>query len=370
MVALARALEARGDRVSFATAAPLAATIRADGFEVDEVGLSFAEIGSRRAANPAFAGVAAAPDTMRMVNFTHSFAGYEVPPRLEGLRRVIRGRRPGLLVYEMAEFAGPLAAALERVPAANHAWGPMVEADVMEAAGAAAGAHWAAHGLEPPDRGGMYDHLYLDVAPASLQFPHVASVRRRQPLRPRPLEPASPEPAPWLEALGDRPVVAVTLGTVFNERPDILRSAVLGLGGTRFDVVIASGRSEAGRRLGPLPSNVQVHDWVPWAELVARSAVVVTHGGAGSTLGPLASGVPLVIIPLAADHFTNAGLAAAAGAAVVLDSRALDPEGLRAAVETALGEPVRAAAARVAAEIAAMPAPEVVAARLGAVGAG
>ncbi|MHB8687769.1 MAG: glycosyltransferase [Candidatus Dormibacteraceae bacterium] len=357
MVALARAIVEAGHQVRFATAEPLLATIRADGFEAERAGLSAPEIAERRTADPELA--AAVSTGMAMAFFSRSFAGFEVPPRFDDMMRIVHDWSPDLLVHEMSEFAGPLVAAVEGMPAVNHSYGPLVEARVMESAGAAAAEHWIAHGLSAPDRGGMYGRLYLDIAPPSLQFPYISTVPSVQPLRPVPLPGMNTRAAAtWLSLLGPQPVITVTFGTVFNNRLELYRVVIEALGNTDLQVVIASGRSEAAKSLGPLPSNIQLHEWVPWAELVARSSVVVTHGGAGSTLGPLSAGIPLVMIPLAADHFKNAGLVSATGAAVALDAGALNPSQLRDAVTTALGESARTAAQRIADEIGRMPSPE------------
>ncbi len=358
MVALATALLKAGHTVRFATSSPLDEAIRHDGFEVETVGLSVAEIGEAREKDPTWTD--SAGRRMRMVAFTKSFASFEVPPRLAGLRRVIQTWRPSLLIHETSEFAGPLAGALEDVPTVNHSFGLLVEADVMAAASDAAARHWLDNGLSAPDRGGMYGRLYLDIAPPSLQYPHITSVTSVQPLRPVPLQLTTDEPPEWLSKLGRSPVVTVTFGTVFNNRIDLYRAVIDGLAETDLDVVIASGRSEAAKALVTLPPNIQVHEWVPWSLLLAHSAVVVSHGGASSTLGPLSFGLPLVVIPLGADHFTNAGLMSSAGAAIVLEAETVTPTALRDAVTTALVGPPRTAARRIGAEIAEMPAPEAV----------
>ena len=70
--------------------------------------------------------------------------------------------------------------------------------------------------------------------------------------------------------------------------------------------------------LGPQPSNVHVHQYIPQELLLPHCAAVVTHGGAGSTLGALAFGLPLLVVPQGADHFYNADRVVAAGAAVQL----------------------------------------------------
>ena len=355
MVALARAILEAGHQLRFATAEPLLATIRADGFETEPAGLSWAEIAARRTADPGLA-EALASSGMAMAYFTRSFAGFEVPPRVVDLRRIVGNWRPDLLVHEMSEFAGPLVAAVEGIPAVNHSYGPLVEAHVMASAGSAAAEHWVAEGLPPPDRGGMYRNLYLDIAPPSLQFPYISTVPSVQPMRPIALPGAKTQVAPWLAELG-RPVITVTFGTVFNNRLNLYRTVIDALGNTDLVVVIASGRSEAAQSLGSLPSNVQLHEWVPWAELLARTSVVVTHGGAGSTLGPLSLGIPLVMIPLAADHFKNAGLVSATGAAVALDAEVVTPSELRDAVMTALGQSARLAAQGISEEMCRMPSP-------------
>jgi UDP:flavonoid glycosyltransferase YjiC (YdhE family) len=73
------------------------------------------------------------------------------------------------------------------------------------------------------------------------------------------------------------------------------------------------------------------------------------------TLGALAHGLPLVLVPQAADQFDNAARAVAAGAAIELRPDALMAESVRAAVDRILSEPsFTEAAARIATEIEAM----------------
>ncbi len=55
-----------------------------------------------------------------------------------------------------------------------------------------------------------------------------------------------------------------------------------------------------------LPSLVRHFPYVPFSELLPRSAAVVHHGGIGSTAQGLAAGVPQLVMPLAHDQFDNA----------------------------------------------------------------
>ena len=89
--------------------------------------------------------------------------------------------------------------------------------------------------------------------------------------------------------------------------------------------------------------------------MLPRSAAVVSHGGSGTTLGALAHGLPLVLVPQAADQFDNASRAEAAGAAIVLRPGEVTAASVSAALERVLGKPAFAQAARrLAAEIEAM----------------
>ncbi len=46
--------------------------------------------------------------------------------------------------------------------------------------------------------------------------------------------------------------------------------------------------------------------FVPQGALLARCRLVITHGGSGTMLGALASGVPLLMTPRGADQYDNA----------------------------------------------------------------
>ena len=64
---------------------------------------------------------------------------------------------------------------------------------------------------------------------------------------------------------------------------------------------------------------MRVERWVAQAELMPHTAAMVGHAGAGSTLGALAAGVPMALVPLFADQPFNARRVADLGAAIALD---------------------------------------------------
>jgi UDP:flavonoid glycosyltransferase YjiC (YdhE family) len=356
LVPLASALLEAGHKVRFACSPEMVAVIQRTGFDAEAVGLTDAESRARRVEVPEF--LNATPSQLRSLAFPRVFADLEVPSRLQGMLEVAHRFKPELMVHEMAEFAGPIVAAILGIPSANHSFGPLVAKDIMLEAGVFAAKHWRNAGLPVPDRAGMYDGLYIDVCPPSLQEAHIPTVARVQPIRPGVfVEGTEGSIPPWIQALGKRPVVTVTLGTVFNKRPDLYQAIIAGLSELDLDGVVALGPGVDTTAFTALPENVRVFPWVPWNSLLEKTTLVIGHGGANSMLGPLSKGIPLVVIPLGADHFVNAARIAQAQAGIILEAVDINPRVVRDAVERALSPHRRAAAQRIAQEIAAMPSP-------------
>lgn len=151
----------------------------------------------------------------------------------------------------------------------------------------------------------------------------------------------------------DRPLAYVSFGSVTGhlaEAAEVYRSALDAVGDLPARVLLTVGRAVDVAALGAFPANVHVEQWVPQAQVLAQAAVVVCHGGSGTTFGALAAGVPLVICPLFADQPRNGALVEAAGAGVMVTVRdsgrgglrslgSADVAALRAAVDQVLFEP-------------------------------
>jgi MGT family glycosyltransferase len=124
-------------------------------------------------------------------------------------------------------------------------------------------------------------------------------------------------------------------------------------------LVVTVGRQNDPAVLGPQPDNVVVHQYVPQAVLLGRCDAVITHGGAGTTLGALAYGLPLLFIPQGADQYANADRVVEAGAGRRLLRDEVTVLAIRESVRALLGDPeYRHAAERIQAEIGSMPTAE------------
>ncbi|GAA3163278.1 glycosyltransferase [Blastococcus jejuensis] len=356
LLPLARAARDAGHAVAFATGEPLTTRAREDGFDALPAGPGRdfrAEWGPRFPGWDRLVG-----DEQRRFFLTEIFADLELVPRAHDLDGVLDRWGPDLVVHEMAELAAPLVCTARGLPYVDVSYGPLIPAELLRAAGRGAARHWRARGLEPHPVAGLLRHLYVDVCPPSLQNEEIASVPMVAPMRPVVAAPTTAAVPDWLAALPDRPLVYVTLGTVYNRDLSVFAAVLDGLRDEPVSVVVTIGQDNDPAALGPQPAHVAVHRYVPQAALLQHCSAAVVHGGAGTVLGALAAGVPLVCLPQGADQYGNADRVVAAGAGLTLLRDELTPQAVRAAVSTVLEDPgYRLAARRVAGEIAAMPAP-------------
>ncbi|WP_229067504.1 glycosyltransferase [Actinoplanes sp. DH11] len=249
--------------------------------------------------------------------------------------------RPDLVVADMVDFVGQLAAAARGVPFAVHGSTlPLAEPLAV----AFERAVTARFGQRSVTRGAPV--AYVDPWPASLLRPTDRYPVTRIPIRPQPHSvPGQAWSRPRFAGREDRPVVLVTLGTVVEDAT-ILGSIISSL--AEFDVNILVAAGGTGEQTHD-NDRVRVTGFVPMEQLLAASDLVVGAAGAGTLLATLSAGLPTVLLPLGLDKPVNAGRAAAAGVGLVVT----DPGDVGAAVGTVLADPSYAAAsAAVAGEMA------------------
>jgi MGT family glycosyltransferase len=139
------------------------------------------------------------------------------------------------------------------------------------------------------------------------------------------------------------PFVLVALGTMFEERPEIFAACVAALRDRPETVVVAHGRTDPATIGEPGPNTV-LRPRVPQVAVLAHARAFVSHGGLNSVTEALWHGVPLVLLPQAADQPLNAHRVERLGAGLqVRDPTAAT---IRAAVERVLADPSYTRAAR------------------------
>lgn len=140
--------------------------------------------------------------------------------------------------------------------------------------------------------------LYLQASVPSFEYPRTdmpdnvhfigASV---------PAPPADWAPPSWWGELEGRKVVLVTQGTINNDFDQLIRPAIRALASENVFVVVTTGSKSASEvGIAPLPGNVRVEQFVPYAHLMPKVDLLLTNGGYGSIQIALAHGVPVVAI--------------------------------------------------------------------------
>ena len=137
---------------------------------------------------------------------------------------------------------------------------------------------------------------------------------------------------------GDRPLVLVAPSTAQDSEHRLLTAALRGLANAPVRV-LATWNRRLPRRPLPVPENARVVEWLSYSRTMPQCDVVVCHAGHGTLARALSSGCAVVACPAIGDMNENAARLDWAGAGVRLPRRFTSPRTLRLAVERVLGEP-------------------------------
>ncbi|WP_373293086.1 macrolide family glycosyltransferase [Saccharothrix coeruleofusca] len=141
------------------------------------------------------------------------------------------------------------------------------------------------------------------------------------------------------EAPGSAPVLLISLGSAYTDRPEFYRRCLEAFGGTRWHVVMGIGKHVSPADLGPVPANVELHAWVPQQAVLAKASAFITHCGMGGTMEGLHHGVPMVGVPTLGEQHMNAARLEELGVGRYLPHPEATPERLRAAVTELVSDP-------------------------------
>jgi UDP:flavonoid glycosyltransferase YjiC (YdhE family) len=279
---------------------------------------------------------------------------------------LVRELRPDVVAADILTLAPALAAELEGVPCATlvphvypygEPWHPVFSLGARLARTATGRTMWRAaqapvrRGLEqgrrelnetrarlrlpplPYVHGGISRQLALVATFPQLEYP------RRWPQHVHVVGPLMWEPPAADVELppGDEPVVLVAPSTAQDTRHRLLLAALRGLAGAPVRVLATWNRRLPPRPL-PVPGNSRVVEWVSYSRTMPLCDVVVCHAGHGTLARALTSGCAVVAAPAAGDMNETAARVDWAGVGVRLPRRFISPRGVRLAVERALSD--------------------------------
>jgi UDP:flavonoid glycosyltransferase YjiC (YdhE family) len=190
-------------------------------------------------------------------------------------------------------------------------------------------------GLPPVDRfhGGLSDRLCMVGTFPQLEYP------RRWPAAVQVVGPLFWEP-PYHDIappVGSAPLVVIAPSTAQDPQQRLLCAALSGLRNARVRVLATWNRRPPPVTL-EVPANARLVEWISYSRSMPGSSLVICHGGHGTMVRALASGVPVLIAPHSGDMAENAARADWAGVGARLPWRLLGPGTLRLAVQRALDD--------------------------------
>jgi UDP:flavonoid glycosyltransferase YjiC (YdhE family) len=149
--------------------------------------------------------------------------------------------------------------------------------------------------------------------------------------------PLDPELDAWLR--DGEPPVFIGFGSMSGQGTDRVEGIIVeAISATQRRCIIGAGW--AGLGAGSLPSTWRVVRDAPHALLFPRTAVVVHHGGSGTTAQALRAGVPQVLLPLILDQYHHAHRLHLAGIAPrPVPMQRITANELAAAIKVALDMP-------------------------------
>jgi MGT family glycosyltransferase len=141
---------------------------------------------------------------------------------------------------------------------------------------------------------------------------------------------APPDPA--------RPVLYISLGTIFTDRPDFYRTCIDAFRDGRWQVAMTVGAVDPSA-LGPIPPGFDVRPRFPQPAVLRHAAAFVTHAGMNSTMEALHYGVPLIAFPQMPEQVVNADRVVELGLGERLDPAGLGPQALEQVVSRVAADP-------------------------------
>ncbi|GAA1669184.1 macrolide family glycosyltransferase [Fodinicola feengrottensis] len=120
-----------------------------------------------------------------------------------------------------------------------------------------------------------------------------------------PLVGQRPDRGDWQPPTQGRPLLFISLGTVFNNRPDFFQMCVAAFGDGKWQVAMATGGVDPAL-LGDLPANFDVRPTFPQTLVLQHADAFLSHTGMNSTMESLLYGVPLVAVPQQPEQQANA----------------------------------------------------------------
>ena len=340
VVPLALALKESGHELAFATGKGFGSVIRRAGFRHFPCGLDFDGSRDIFTALPEWEAIKSNAPSDVAFQQLHGFVLGLAPRMARDLLDLAGAWKPDVIVRDPLEYGGYIAAEIYKIPHATPIWATYIPAqDLVPAAFSELRRSFGLAddpGLINPDR-----FLVLDFLPPSWTFPDLPCPPVAHRFCAPPCDMSSDSRLPnWVEALSDRPTVYATLGTSFNQAPHLIKSVLRAFSDGSVNLVMTVGRSMDPHQFGKQPEHIHIEQYIPQSLILPYCDALIFHGGFNPLHPALWHALPMVVIPAGAgDQWPTARRCAEIGIGVLVAGEPPEPEGIRTAVNTVLGQP-------------------------------
>lgn len=136
----------------------------------------------------------------------------------------------------------------------------------------------------------------------------------------------------------DVPIIYISFGTIVRGAASFFKTCIEAFKNENVIVVMSVGKSFRIEKLGALPENFTVKNFIPQILMLKQADVFVTHGGMNSISEAMTFGVPMVVIPIESDQPVNAEQIVKLGLGKRLDYKGIDGASLKTAVMSVLND--------------------------------
>lgn len=138
--------------------------------------------------------------------------------------------------------------------------------------------------------------------------------------------------------LKERPLLLISLGTVFNQWPAFFDMCIEAFSSSEWNVLIASGQQVAISELRKTPPSIKIFPHIPQLEVLPHTLGFISHGGMNSTMEALSYGVPLLVVPQMPEQAMTARRLEELGLGRWLPREQVTPKSLREGCERVIGD--------------------------------
>lgn len=182
-------------------------------------------------------------------------------------------------------------------------------------------------------------YLHLSNRPPEMVTPHLRKLPTYHAFRNPSENPLRLQLFPT-EMFPGNPTIHLTLGTVpiFNQNTWLFQNVIDAVKDRSINLVITTGKNQDPSVLQYDNDRVAVEKFIPISSLLPQTNAVIFHGGSGTLTACIEHAVAMIVTPLGADQFINAGYIKASETGLIVPKEEATASRYQLAIEELLGD--------------------------------